>query len=461
MGPTDADAPHRPSPQPAALRERFGPALEACAGSARAGEVFAGWLRAERSDFVRFNRGRVRQAGTVERATLEMRLIAEGRQARHRLTLTGEAGADRALVAGAAGALRAAIAAAPPDPFLSFVAGASRSAHLHAMASPSTGEIADTVGAAAAGADLVGFYAAGPVACAMASSLGHGHWHETASWAFDYSIHGVSPARDRALKAFAGGNDWSAAALAGSVARSVRDAAVLARPARRLPPAHYRTYLAPRALAELVDVLGWGGYSARALATGQSPLAMLREGSAAFDPRVSLAEDLLGAGAPRFQADGFVRPDRLDLVRDGRYAGSLVSPRTAVEFALEGNGAGPAEAPEALSMRGGDLDEDRALQALGTGLAVSNLWYLNFSDRAHCRVTGMTRFATVWVEDGEPVAPVEPMRFDDSLYRVLGESLEALTRDPRRFPDTSTYEARSFGSTTVPGALVRDLRFTL
>jgi len=53
------------------------------------------------------------------------------------------------------------------------------------------------------------------------------------------------------------------------------------------------------------------------------------------------------------------------------------------------------------------------------------------------------------------------MRFDDSLYRVLGASLEALTRDPVRVPNTDSYEGRSFGSTTAPGAIVRDLRFTL
>ena len=38
--------------------------------------------------------------------------------------------------------------------------------------------------------------------------------------------------------------------------------------------------------------------------------------------------DLAGAGAPRFQADGFARPPRLDLVGEGRFAGWLVSPRS-------------------------------------------------------------------------------------------------------------------------------------
>ena len=102
-----------------------------------------------------------------------------------------------------------------------------------------------------------------------------------------------------------------------------------------------------------------------------------------------------------------------------------------------------------------------ALAELGTGLAVSNLWYLNFSDRLACRVTGLTRFATMWVEAGEAVAPVEVMRFDDSLYRLLGSELVALGDAAHRIPDTDSYDARALGSTRVPGALVGALALTL
>ena len=66
-------------------------------------------------------------------------------------------------------------------------------------------------------------------------------------------------------------------------------------------------------------------------------------------------------------------------------------------------------------------------EALGTGLFVGNLWYTNFSDRAACRTTGMTRFATFWIDDGEIVAPVNVLRFDDTAYHLLGDKLEGLT----------------------------------
>ena len=64
---------------------------------------------------------------------------------------------------------------------------------------------------------------------------------------------------------------------------------------------------------------------------------------------------------------------------------------------------------------------------LGTGLYIGNLWYLNFSDRAACRTTGMTRFGTFWVEGGEIVAPIDVLRFDDTAYHLLGDRLAGLT----------------------------------
>jgi len=82
----------------------------------------------------------------------------------------------------------------------------------------------------------------------------------------------------------------------------------------------------------------------------------------------------------------------------------LVSPRTAKEYALATNGANAAEMPESLDMAGGKLSARDALAALDSGLYIGNLWYLNFSDRPACRMTGMTRFASFWVEDGKIVA---------------------------------------------------------
>ena len=238
----------------------------------------------------------------------------------------------------------------------------------------------------------------------------------------------------------------------------------VAKPAKTLAPGPYRAYLAPAAMEEIASMLCWGGFSARALATKQSSLSRMRSENgdeARLDPRVTFTEATAEGVAPSFQGEGFVRPERVPLIDAGRLVGSLVSPRTAREFSLAANGANGYEAPEALAMEGGALAAADAMAALGTGLHVGNLHYLNYSDRPAGRMTGMTRFATFWVEKGEIVAPVNVLRFDDTIYRMLGANLEALTAETELILDSGTYRERSLASMRVPGALLSEVAFTL
>ena len=147
------------------------------------------------------------------------------------------------------------------------------------------------------------------------------------------------------------------------------------------------------------------------------------------------------------------------LIDAGKLAGSMISPRSAREYGIAANGANADESAGSLDLAAGDLATSEVLARLGTGIFVSNLWYLNFSDRARCRLTGMTRFATFWVEDGVIQAPLNVMRFDDSLFRVLGENLLGLTRERELLIDNSSYGGRGTDSARLPGALVKELMF--
>jgi predicted Zn-dependent protease len=98
---------------------------------------------------------------------------------------------------------------------------------------------------------------------------------------------------------------------------------------------------------------------------------------------------------------------------------------------------------------------------LGTGLYVSDLWYLNYSDRQACRMTGMTRYACFWVEEGRLATPINVMRFDDDMLRMFGEGLVGLTDAAEFTPSSDTYRARQLTSITTPAALVDGFRLTL
>jgi predicted Zn-dependent protease len=109
----------------------------------------------------------------------------------------------------------------------------------------------------------------------------------------------------------------------------------------------------------------------------------------------------------------------------------------------------------------GDLAPSEVLAALDTGLFLSNLHYLNWSDRTNARITGMTRYACFWVEGGKLSAPIQNLRFDDSVYRVLGDNLESITSSGEFIPSTDTYGQRSLGGIFAPGLLVKNFIFTL
>ncbi len=414
------------------------------------------YLSAERSDFVRFNRGKVRQAGSVEQRYLTVRLVRAGRQAAATLVIAGD-NEDQALARAVIARLRDDLAQLPEDPWLMIAeTPCSTRTKRRGRLAPAE-EVTRQVVAAAAGRDLVGFYAAGTLYRGFANSFGQRNWHQVESFHLDWSLylHG-----DKAVKASYAGFDWEPAAFEAKLEAAAEKLALLSIPPRTIEPGEYRAYLAPRALEELMGLLCWDGFSARARATGQSPLLRMEHG-AILSPQVTLIENAEAGVAPPFQQEGFVKPAAVTLIDRGRLGEPLVSPRSAREYGLPTNGANAAETPQSLDLAPGTLDGKDALAALDAGLAVGNLWYLNYSDRPAGRITGMTRFATFWVEGGRIAAPVDPMRFDDSIYRMLGEHLVDLARAPELLLDPSTYGERSTASARLPGALLRSLRFTL
>jgi predicted Zn-dependent protease len=443
---------------PSADMEAYFNALAAAIDRALApGERHATWFAAEDTDFVRLNRGKVRQPGHVAQRYVEIRLIRGARHASHALSLSGDAAADTRAAGAAVAGLRDVLPQLADDPHLLLPTAVVSSRMERGGPLPDAADIVLRTLRAAEGHDLVGSLAAGPVYRGFANSDGQRNWHAITTFNLQWSLYHRA---DKAVKASYSGLGWDDAEFTERMQASIANLALVGMPSKALAPGRYRAYLAPAALAEIAQLLSWGGFSGRALETQQSALAKMRTG-ARLDPRVRIAEDIAAGVAPAFQAEGFPRPARVPLIDNGELAGALVSPRTAREFNLTANGANGDEAPEALAMDGGTLATHDALAALDTGLAIGNLWYLNYSDRPACRMTGMTRFATFRVENGRIVAPVDVLRFDDTVYRMLGERLEALTRERDLLLESNSYGSRMLTSFLLPGALVSEMQFTL
>ena len=424
----------------------------------RPGETWLASLSAEESNFVRFNKSAVRQAGSVKQIAFTVTLIANQRRAESRLTLSGVRESDKGLLRAAMETLRHDLGDLPADPYLLFNTTPQSSEHIGQSKLPADEDMIAQILDAGYGKDLVGVFASGAIYKAFANSLGQRNWHRVDNFNFDWCFY---HAADKAVKSSYAGTHWDAAELRRKMASAAEQLAILALPAKALVPGKYRAYLSPTALNEIIGLLAWGGFGVKSQRNKQSPLIKLEDGAVALHPAVSLIENARDGVAPGFQGDGFLKADSVALINKGKHGGALISPRSAREFGIDTNGANAYETPESLEMAAGHLPRNGVLKTLDTGILIGNLWYLNYSDRVSCRMTGMTRFATFWVENGEIQAPLNVMRFDDSAYRVLGDNLLGLTAERDWILDAGSYGERSTGSARLPGALVDDFALTL
>ena len=413
---------------------------------------------AESSDFVRFNQGRVRQATQVEQRYGTLSVVAGACRIEGCVSLSGDLNRDIDRLHHERTTLIAQLPFVPPDPHLLLPDTVVNTEKTQFGSLPTPEQMVRAVVEHGAGADLVGFYAGGGVQRAFADSRGQRNWHSVHSFQLDCCAY---QGADKAVKTAYAGTHWDPDALASRLEDATRRSALLARPAKALVPGAYRVYFSPVAMADLLGTLGWGGFGLKGVRVGVSSLIRMHRDGQRLNAQIHLAEATGTGLAPCFQGDGFVKPDAVTLVRAGQAAGLLVSPRSAQEYGETANGSNAQESPDALCLAPGELAPSDVLKALGTGVFISNLHYLNYSDRQDCRITGMTRFACWWVEQGELVAPIGVMRFDDSILRMFGDGLVALTSQTETVPDSSTYGARQLGAVTTPGAIVEGFRLTL
>lgn len=421
------------------------------------GESLTLELVGENSQFTRFNRARVRQTGIVIDATVKLTLAGNGRAAYREFPLTGARDSDRTEGLMYLADLRRELAELPEDPFLVVPENpdSTREVYPGDLLSPEKAieAIVDPLG----DLDFTGIYAAGTVIRAHANSTGGRHWFATESFFLDYSV--ITPA-EKAVKRILADRVWESDRYHRQLEEVKSQLLLLETPPRTIAPGRYRVYLAPAAVADLIGMLSWGAVSESSLRQGGSALAKLRQGKT-LSPLVNLKENFRGGNVPRFNDLGEVAPEELVILKNGELVNTLISSRTAKEYDLVGNGAGRGEGLRAAELGAGTLRSEEILPKLDTGLYLSNLHYLNWSDRPNGRITGMTRYACFYVENGEIVAPIRDLRFDESLYAFLGENLIALTRFQEFIPETGTYESRSLGGILVPGLLVEDFTFTL
>ena len=222
----------------------------------QAGETYTANFSAEASDFVRMNRAKVRQPGSVVQRYLDIDLIRGARHATHQVSLSGNLAADRATVAAAVAGSRAALADVADDPHLLIASDVRTSRDVRGGPLPPAETIIDAVLERAQGTDLVGLYAGGPVYSGFANSHGQRNWHEANAFNLQWSLYHRA---DKAVKSGLSGFAWDAASFRAKMDEARLQLAHMARPSKALAPGKYRAYLTPAAVEDIASMMCWAG----------------------------------------------------------------------------------------------------------------------------------------------------------------------------------------------------------
>ena len=243
---------------------------------------------------------------------------------------------------------------------------------------------------------------------------------------------------------------------AGAIGREAADRARASVNPVDMAPGDYPVVLLDYAVVDLVDMLGYLGFSALAVEEDRS---FWEPGRRVASPLITLVDDARDpAGVPMgFDAEG-VPKQRLSLLEAGMCRDLAYDAQTAARAGRASTGHGlPAPNtygpfPTNMVMAAGDTPMDELVGGLDRGLLVTRFHYTNPVHNKRVIITGMTRDGTFLVEGGRIVGPVRNLRFTMSYLDALA-NVEAVSRERRCL--------RGFmGASVVPSLRLSSFSFT-
>jgi len=243
-----------------------------------------------------------------------------------------------------------------------------------------------------------------------------------------------------------------AAAIGREAAGRTRDS----RGAVSIEPGDYQVVLEPYAVADLLETLGYVGFSALAV---QEDRSFHESGRVVGSNLVTIVDDSTDpAGLPAsFDYEG-VAKERVTLIERGICRDVVFDAQTAKRAGRRSTGHGlPAPNsygpfPLNMLMAPGDASHEELVSGLDRGLIVTRFHYTNPVHPKLAIVTGMTRDGLFLVERGEVVGPVRNLRFTQSYLAALA-GVEAVGRDRFRV-------SGDFSPVVVPAVRIAAFTFT-
>lgn len=188
-------------------------------------------------------------------------------------------------------------------------------------------------------------------------------------------------------------------------------------------PGRYEVVLRPNCVGTIGTFVGLFAFGGKAASEGRTRVL---PGTAQFDPKISLRDDVTDSAALGLPVDWEGNPKvPVELIVDGVSRGFVHDRRTAARMGVTSTGHdweysswfGPA--PTNLFFGGGDSSEEEMVASVERGLLVTEFNYCRILDPTTLFVTGLTRNGTFLIEDGRVTAPVSNLRFTESFSDAL------------------------------------------
>jgi predicted Zn-dependent protease len=435
----------------AIAREAVGRALDAGADAAEAHVVLG------HDALTRFAAGEIHQNVAETAVTVRLRSLVAGR--------TGVAVGDRTDATGLAALAGSTISIArlSPEPERAPVLAAATTLTLvpgawsEATAATGPEDRAEAVRAIVAAADAVGVGAYGSFrteehAVAVVSSAGTDAGERRTLAQTTIVTMGPGGGTGYAARAAVDRRDLDAAALG----REASAGAVASRDAQRLEPATMPVVLSPYAVADILEMLAYVGFSGLAAEEGRS---FSTPGRVVGSPLVSIVDDAADpAGVPVSFDDEGVAKQRVVLIDRGVCGDVVHDAATAHRAGVRSTGhALPAPNPWGpfptnMAMAAGDATTDELVAGVADGLYVTRFHYTNPVHQKLAIITGMTRDGLFRIRDGRIGGPVRDLRFTFGYLDALA-AVEAVGRDRLLIPG-------GFGPVLVPALRIGRWAFT-